>query len=220
MVHYAMHSPSQRCISSRQMTDNIFEIETTALAHVTCAPQESGVLLTDFAAAYPSVNHSWIFSVLENTGCRFLRNINKNSNTHTRGICGSRTGTIPYGQRSTTRLSCEWFPFCNGLAPDLPMAPRSYYPKEPDNLDSLQPAQCAYADALANAHAYQATCLVQHFPGVLHHTFRLPKPKSTYPYLPNHRSMTSERGNDYHGWAICTDGGTRVVDGETLGDGV
>ena len=27
---------------------------------------------------------------------------------------------------------------------------------------------------------------------------------------------TSERGNRYHGWAICTDGGTRVVDGETL----
>ena len=61
------------------MTDNIFEIETTALAHVACAPQESGVLLTDFAAAYPSVNHSWIFSVIENTGllpflCHFLRN--------------------------------------------------------------------------------------------------------------------------------------------------
>ena len=43
--------PSQRCISARQMTDNIFEIETTALAHVACAPQESGILLTDFAAA-------------------------------------------------------------------------------------------------------------------------------------------------------------------------
>ena len=42
--------PSQRCISSRQITDNNFEIETTALAHVACAPQESGVLLTDFAA--------------------------------------------------------------------------------------------------------------------------------------------------------------------------
>ena len=60
------------------MTDNIFEIETTALAHVACAPQDSGILLTDFAAAYPSVNHSWIFSVLENTGLpdflyRFLR---------------------------------------------------------------------------------------------------------------------------------------------------
>ena len=50
--------PSQRCISARQMTDNIFEIETTALAHVACAPRESGILLTDFAAAYPSVNHS------------------------------------------------------------------------------------------------------------------------------------------------------------------
>ena len=31
------------------MTDNIFEIEITDLAHVACAPQESGVLLTDFA---------------------------------------------------------------------------------------------------------------------------------------------------------------------------
>ena len=49
---------SQRCISSRHMTNNIFEIETTALAHVACAPQESGIPLTDFAAAYPSVNHS------------------------------------------------------------------------------------------------------------------------------------------------------------------
>ena len=79
--------PSQRCISSRQVTDNIFEIETTALAHVACAPQESGVLLTDFAAAYPSDNHSWIFSVIENTGlpyflCRFLRSIYKDSITH------------------------------------------------------------------------------------------------------------------------------------------
>ena len=49
------------------MTDNIFEIETTALAHVACAPRESGILLTDFAAAYPSVNHSWIFHVVEKT---------------------------------------------------------------------------------------------------------------------------------------------------------
>ena len=50
------------------MTENIFEIESNALAHVACAPQDSGVRLTDFAAAYPSVNHSWIFSVLEHTG--------------------------------------------------------------------------------------------------------------------------------------------------------
>ena len=46
--------------------------------------------------------------------------------------------------------------------------------------------------------------------------FRLPKPKARYPYLPNARSTTRERGNDYGGWAIETDSGTRVVDGETL----
>ena len=45
------------------MTDNIFEIETAALAHVACAPRESGILLTDFAAAYPGVNYPWIFHV-------------------------------------------------------------------------------------------------------------------------------------------------------------
>ena len=68
----------------------------------------------------------------------------------------------------------------------------------------------------AYAHAYQTTCLAQHFPGVPHQNFQLPKSKSRYPYLPNDRSFTSERGNDDRGWAIFTDGGTRVVDGETL----
>ena len=86
---YTVHCihTSQRCISSRQMTDNVFEIETTALAHVACAPQDSCVLLTDFAAAYPRANHSWIFSVLENTGlpgflCRFIRSIYRDNITH------------------------------------------------------------------------------------------------------------------------------------------
>ena len=68
----------------------------------------------------------------------------------------------------------------------------------------------------AYAHAYQATCLAHHFPGVPHHNFRLPKPKSRYPCLANARSITRKRGNDYRGWANDTDGGTRVVDGETL----
>ena len=30
------------------------------------------------------------------------------------------------------------------------------------------------------------------------------------------RTTTRERGNDFHGWAIYTDGGTRFADGETL----
>ena len=54
----------------------------------------------------------------------------------------------------------------------------------------------------AYAHAYQTMCLALHFPGVPHHTFRLPKPKSRYPFLPNDRSITSELGNDYHGRAL------------------
>ena len=37
--------PSQRCVASRQMTDNMFEIETAALAHVACAPQEPRISL-------------------------------------------------------------------------------------------------------------------------------------------------------------------------------
>ena len=40
----------------RQMTDNIFEMEATALSHVARATRDSGILLTDFACAYPSVN--------------------------------------------------------------------------------------------------------------------------------------------------------------------
>ena len=112
--------PSQRCISSRQLTDNIFEIETTALAHFACASQESGVLVTVFAAAYPSVNHSWILSVLENTElpgfiCRFLRSIYLQRQHHARGTRGNRPRTISDGQRCETGLSREWLPFCDGL---------------------------------------------------------------------------------------------------------
>ena len=72
------------------------------------------------------------------------------------------------------------------------------------------------AITLAYAHAYQTKCLAMHFPDVPHHTFWLPKPKSRYPFLPNDRSITKELGHDYHGWAISTDGGTRVVGGETF----
>ena len=68
----------------------------------------------------------------------------------------------------------------------------------------------------ACAHACQATRLTAHMPAVPHQNFRLPMLKARYPYLPNARSITRERGNDFRGWAIYTDGGIRVVDGETL----
>ena len=68
----------------------------------------------------------------------------------------------------------------------------------------------------AYAHAYQATCLARHMPAVPQHNFRLPKLKARYPYPPNYRSRTCTRGTDFRGWAIYSDGGTRIVDGETL----
>ena len=58
----------------------------------------------------------------------------------------------------------------------------------------------------AYAHAYQATCLTRHMPALLHRSFRLPKPKARYPHLPNVRTTTRERSNDFQGWAIYTDG--------------
>ena len=44
----------------------------------------------------------------------------------------------------------------------------------------------------------------------------MPRSKARYPHLPNVRTITRERGNDFHGWAIHTDGSTRLADGETL----
>ena len=72
------------------------------------------------------------------------------------------------------------------------------------------------ANTPAYGHAYQAPCLAQHIPAVPHQNFRLPKLKARYPYLPNARSTTRERGNDYREWAIFSDGGTRVENGETF----
>ena len=50
------------------MTDNVFEIETAALAHRTCMFEETGILLTDFACANSSVNHGWMFRLLAKAG--------------------------------------------------------------------------------------------------------------------------------------------------------
>ena len=143
-----IHS-SQRCIFSWQMTDNIFEIETTVLAHVACAPQDSGVVLTDFAAAYPSVNHSWIFSVLENNGlpgflCRFLRSIYRDSITHVE-FAGAERGQLRQG------CPASGFLFAMAFDPIFRWLQESIIPRNLDGLDFLQPAQCAYADDLAVA---------------------------------------------------------------------
>ena len=90
--------------------------------------------------------------------------------------------------------------------------------ENPGNVGDCMKGRIRFMTAItpAYAHAYQKTCLARHIPAVLHQNFRLPKPEARYPFLPNARSLTRERGNDYRGWPIYTDGGTRIVDGETL----
>ena len=68
------------------------------------------------------------------------------------------------------------------------------------------------------AHVYQVTCLTRHMPAVPRLNFRLSKPKARYPHLSNSRTTTRERGNYFQGWAIYTDGGIRLADGETLAE--
>ena len=65
------------------------------------------------------------------------------------------------------------------------------------------------------AHAYQSLCLAGRVFVVGHQRFRLPAAKAIYPNLHNSRTTTREKGNDFQGLAIHTDGGTRVSDGET-----
>ena len=41
----------------------------------------------------------------------------------------------------------------------------------------------------------------------------LPEISSAYPHLPNVRTATREKGDDFQGWAFHPDGGTRIADG-------
>ena len=121
--------PAQRCVSTRQMTDNIFEVETTALAHFACVTRDSGILLNDFACACPSVNHSWIFHLLEKAELprfiqQFLRMIYNNSVTDV--VFAGKTE-----ERCQTRLSCKCLFVCDGVRPYLSMASRLVYFQEP-----------------------------------------------------------------------------------------
>ena len=90
--------------------------------------------------------------------------------------------------------------------------------ENPGNFGDCMKGRIRFMTAItsAYAHAYQATCLSRRMPAILGKNFRLPKPNARYPYFPNARSTTRERGNDFQGWAIHTDGGTRVENGDTF----
>ena len=111
-----------------------FEIETAALAHVACAPRESGILLTDFAAAYPCVNHSWIFHVSENVRIAQVHLPFPQKNLlrvhYTYGICRNASWTIPHGQECEARLPCERIPVCDLSTPSF-VGSRTDHSQEP-----------------------------------------------------------------------------------------
>ena len=132
------------------MTDNIFEIETTALAHVACAPRASGILLTDFAAAYPSVNHSWIFHALEKTElpefiCHFLGRIYYDSTTNVE-FAGMTRGQFLMARGVRQGCLASGFLFAMAFDPIFRWVQDAIIPRNPAGLDFPQPAQCAYAD--------------------------------------------------------------------------
>ena len=128
--------PSQRCISSGQITDDTFEIETTAFAHVACAPRESVFffLIDSF-----SCRISQSFLDLHCTGktefsefiCCFLRRIYYDSTTHVE-FGGMIRGQFPMARG--VRQGCPASVFLFAMA-----------------FDFLQLAQCAYADDFAAA---------------------------------------------------------------------
>ena len=136
-----------RCISNRQLTDNIFEAETTALAHLLCAPQESGILLTDFATAHSSVNHSWIFHVFEKAELprfigRFLRSIYVYSNTEVE-FAEKAGGHFFMAKGVRQGCPASGFLFAKAFDPFFPWLHDKVIPH------FLQPSPCAYADDFA-----------------------------------------------------------------------
>ena len=147
-------NPAQRCVSTKQMTDNMFEIETSALAQCTRMPPDSGILLTDAACACPSVNHWWIFWVLDKASLpaflqSFLRTIYHdctNAVTHTDKVRGH------FAMARDVKQVCP----ANGFFtvtfdPIFRCLHDAAFPKDPSLPACLQPTQCAFADDFAVA---------------------------------------------------------------------
>ena len=68
-----------------------------------------------------------------------------------------------------------------------------------------------------NSHiSYSSICLAGRPMAVPHQKFPSPAAEAKHSHPPNSRSTTREEGNDFHGWAVCTDGRTRSSNGETI----
>ena len=121
------------------------------------------ILLTDFAAAYPSVNHSWIFHVLEKTElpefiCRFLRRTYYDSTTYVE-FAGMTRGQILMARGVRQGCPASGFLFAMVFDPIFRWRQDAIIPRSRAGLDFLQPVPCAYADDFAVA-ASSFRCLM------------------------------------------------------------
>ena len=99
----------------------------------------------------------------------------------------------------------------SSLHPPWLVAPRAL--SNPGNFGDYTKRRIRFTTAItpAYAHAYLTTCPSRRVPAVPRLNSRLPKPKARCSHLPNARSTTRERGNDFRRLAIYIDGSTRVV---------
>ena len=137
------------------MTDNIFEIETIVLAHYACTECDSGILLTDFACGYHSVNHTWIFNVLEKADLlvfilQFLRMISSNSVTDVEFATKTR-GQFVMDRGVRQGCLASGFLYVMAFDPFFRWIHDSVILKDPTLPDFLQPVPCAHADDFAVA---------------------------------------------------------------------
>ena len=106
-------------------------------------PQETDILLTDFAAAYQSVNHSWSFHVLEKAGLpefirRFFRMIYCNSTTQVEFAAKTRRHlSMARGVRQGCPVS--GFLFAMAFDPIICWLHSSVIPRDPAGPDFLPP---------------------------------------------------------------------------------
>ena len=134
------------------MTDNIFEIETAAIALRTCYPEDPGILLTDFSCAFSSVDHRWIFMVLERAGVPLpLQNFSRGKYTYRR-VCWRSPWSDFYDERSASRLPCERLLVHHGFF-DLVYRwlMSAVLPPEPQRPWFLQRCACACTASLREA---------------------------------------------------------------------
>ena len=63
-----VHPHQRGFISGRQIVDNIFDVEGSAMLHAMSGARDAALILMDYSAAFPSLFHEWIFRILRVMG--------------------------------------------------------------------------------------------------------------------------------------------------------